>query len=144
MRGGIFQMEIMDAIRAALKELIIPELDKIKEENVQIKITQELTNKRLDDVNLHLVDQSRRIDESRTELTQRMDETNKRIDEVRTELTQRMDVVRTELTQRMDRTNERMDQLYQAVVRREEHGKLEGRVIHLEQEMQEMKLKLAA
>ena len=30
-------MEIMESIRAAFKELIVPELDRIKEENREIK-----------------------------------------------------------------------------------------------------------
>ena len=62
-------MEFVDSLRAALKELILPELDRIKQENVEINAKLGLTNKRLDDINLHLVDQSRRIDE-----------TNKRLD----------------------------------------------------------------
>ena len=61
-------MEIMDSIRAAFKELIVPELDKIKEENREIKAVLEVTNKRLDDVTIHLADQSRRIDAMREEL----------------------------------------------------------------------------
>ena len=44
----------------------------------------------------------------------------------------------------MDRTNERMDRLCQVIVRRDEHGKLEERMVHLEQEMHDIKMKLAA
>ena len=62
-------MEIKESIRAGLKELILTEIDKIREENTEIKTILNLTNKRLDDINLHLIDQSRRIDE-----------TNKRLD----------------------------------------------------------------
>ena len=68
-------MEVMDSLRAALKELILPELDRIKQENAEINAKLELTNKRLDDINLHLADQSRRIDE-----------TNRRMDALREEL----------------------------------------------------------
>jgi molybdopterin converting factor small subunit len=76
-------MEIMESIRAALKELIVPELDKIKEGNREIRAILEVTNKRLDDVNTHLADQSRRIDSLRKELVQR-------IDSLREELVQRI------------------------------------------------------
>jgi hypothetical protein len=114
-------MDIKDAVRAALKELIVPDLDKIREGNSEIRVRLDLTNKRLDDINLQLADQSRRIDSVREELTQRIDsvreeltqridETNQRIDSVREELTQRIDSVREELTQRIDETNKRIDE----------------------------------
>ncbi len=54
-------MEIKEAIRAVIKELVLPELNTIKNENQEIKARLELTNKRLDDVNSHLADQSRRV-----------------------------------------------------------------------------------
>lgn len=130
-------MEIMEAVRAGLKELILPELDKIKEENGQIKVAIELTNKRLDDINLHLADQSRRIDDI-----------NKRIGEVRAELTERMERVRAELTNMINEARKtfdgRMDYLFQVVVRRDEHYKLENRLSHLEREVQKIKIKVAA
>jgi hypothetical protein len=69
-----------ELIVSALQELIVPELDRIKEENGQIKAILELTNKRLDDVNLHLTDQSRRIDSIREEVGSEIKETNKRLD----------------------------------------------------------------
>lgn len=115
-------MEIKDAIRTTIRELIVPELDKIKEENSEIKAILLLTNKRLDDINSHLVDQSRRIDAVREELSQRIDETNKRIDE----------------------TNKRIDRLYEVIVRREEHSKVEERVAVLEREVSELKRRVAA
>ena len=62
-------MEIKKAMANALKEMVVPELNKIKEDVNNVKGVLELTNKRLDHINLHLADQSRRIDE-----------TNKRID----------------------------------------------------------------
>jgi len=66
-------MDIKEAIRSAIKELIVPELDRIREENREIRATLVLTNKRLDDVNTHLADQSRRIDAIREEMGQRID-----------------------------------------------------------------------
>ena len=94
----------VEAIRTVLKELIVPELDKIKEENREIKAILNLTNKRLDDVNTHLVDQSRRI----------------------------------------DKIDGRLDRLYEVVVRRDEHQKLEDRLAYLEHEVGEIKHQLAA
>ncbi|HDD45316.1 MAG TPA: hypothetical protein ENG63_10745 [Candidatus Desulfofervidus auxilii] len=79
-------MELKEIITNTFKELILPELGRIKEENKEIK------NRRLDDVNIHLANQSRRINE-----------TNKRIDE----------------------TNKRLDRLYEVIVRRDEHVRLE-------------------
>ena len=49
--------------------MILPELKTLQQDVSEIKGVLSLTNKRLDDVNTHLVDQSRRIDE-----------TNKRLD----------------------------------------------------------------
>ncbi|MGQ9921894.1 MAG: hypothetical protein ACUVRZ_11280, partial [Desulfobacca sp.] len=74
-------MEIKNAIVAVIKEMVLPELAVMRQEQAEIKSTLTLTNKRLDDVNLHLVDQSRRLDALREELSNRIDETNKRIDE---------------------------------------------------------------
>ncbi|OAG27795.1 hypothetical protein [Thermodesulfatator autotrophicus] len=122
-------MDIKEAVRSVFKEFMLPELESIKQEQREIKIAVELISKRLDDVNLHLADQSRRIDEVRSELSARIDETNKRIDEVRTELTARIDEtnkridevrselsskideVKSDLTSRIDQTNHRIDQL---------------------------------
>ena len=133
-------MEIMEAVRTAIQELIVPDLTRIREENNEIKTILTLTNKRLDDVNLHLADQSRRIDETnkridavRDELVQRIDETNKRIDGVR-----------DELVKRIDETNKRMDRLYDVVVRREEHAQSSQRLNAVERDMAELKRRIAA
>ena len=64
--GG--KMEIVDKVKKIIQELIIPELEIIKGENAEIKTILQLTNKRIDDINIHLVDQSRRIDDFRVEL----------------------------------------------------------------------------
>ena len=95
-------MEIKEALRSLLQEMILPELDLMKAE--QIRITERLNSvdKRLEDINLHLVDQSRRIDE-----------TNRRIDSVR-----------DELVAMIGETNKRIDRLYEVIVRREEHDTL--------------------
>ena len=118
-------MDIKEVMGNVLKELIVPELDKIKEENKEIKATLVLTNKRLDDINLHLADQSRRIDSLRDELSERIDETNKRIDSLRENL------------------NQRIDRLYEVIVRRDEHYKLDQKVADLERVVNDLKLKAA-
>ena len=89
-----------EGVVTAIKNFILPELKEIKDNQAKMSIRLDAVEKRLSDINGHLVDQSRRIDE-----------TNKRIDEVRTELTGRIDEVRTELTGRIDATNNRIDQL---------------------------------
>jgi len=111
-------MDIKEAIRSGLKELILPELDGIKNENREIMTKLDMTNKRLDDINLHLADQSRRIDET----NKRIDETNKRIDKTKDFLIARIEEI-----------NRRLDRLYEVIVRREEHEKLELRIMKLEE-----------
>jgi len=144
-------MEIKEAIRAALKELIMPEIDIIKEENREIKTLLTLTNKRLDDINLHLADQSRRIDSLREELSQRIDQNNLRIDSIRDELTgriaqtnQRINEVHMDLIHRNDVTNQALYRLYEVIVRKEEHVMVAERVAILERELSEIKRRLAA
>jgi len=162
-------MDIKETVKKLLQEMVVPDLSKIKNENNKILTTLDLTNKRLDDVNTHLADQSRRIDEVRTELGQRIDETNKRVDEVRTELGQRIDEtnkridgVRTELGQRVDETNKnlskihsdlinrldgnnaRIDRFFQTGVTQTEHGKVEERVTRLERDVEAIRRQLAA
>jgi len=126
-------MEIKESIRAGLRELILPEIDKIREENTEIKTILTLTNKRLDDINTHLADQSRRIDE-----------TNKRIDTVREELGQRIDETNKRMDGMSQKFDSRLDRLYEVIVRRDEHGGVERRVTALEQDIVEIKRRLAA
>jgi len=121
---NVYEVSSMDkeTVVTAIKDFILPEL---KEMGIRL----DAVEKRLSDINGHLVDQSRRIDET----NKRIDEINKRIDnlgakltdkidevrteltdkisEVRTELTDKVDEVRAELTSRIDTTNNRIDQL---------------------------------
>jgi len=109
-------METMkETIKALLQELILPELKDIKDTLLRHEERLNAINKRIDDINLHLADQSRRIDELRQELTGRINEINRRI-----------------------------DRLYEVVVRRDEHFKLDERVSRLEREVDELKSRLAA
>lgn len=73
-------------------------------------------------MNAHLVDQSRCIDD-----------TNKRLD-----------FLRAELVGRIDETNRAIARLYEVIVRREEHQDLALRLRRLEQEVEELKKRLAA
>ena len=106
--------------------MIVPELNSIKKENAEIKTSLGLINKRLDDVNSHLVDQSRRIDTMREELAQ----------EIRD--------LRIELRAEIAKTNSRIDRLCEVIVRRDEHHKLEQRIANLERDVSELKRRLAA
>ena len=87
------------------------------------------TNKKIDGTN-------QRIDET----NQRIDETNKRIDEA----SRRIDETNLRIGEETIEMNKRLDRLYEAVVRRDEHEKLQSRLIHLEQQVDKIKLKLAA
>ena len=147
-------MEIKEVLRTAIQDWIVPEFDKIRLENAEIRSTLQLTNKRLDDIQAQLIDQSRRIDETNKridetnlridkvhdDLLARIDETNKRIDKVHDDLLARID----ETHRRIDHTNARLDRLYEVVVKREEHFTLESRVAHLEEVVEGLRLKLAA
>jgi uncharacterized coiled-coil protein SlyX len=122
-------MSVKEAVLAALNELVLPELQVLKQEQGEIKATLVLTNKRLDDLNLHLADQSRRIDD----INKRIDDTNKRID-----------AIHADLIKRNDETNRSIARLYEVIVRREEHTDLVGRVRLLEQDVAEIKRRVAA
>lgn len=98
-------MEIGAAVKNALKEMIVPELDKIKADVSETKAILGVTNKRIDDVSTNLVDLSRRIDAVRTELSQKIDVTNKRIDDTNTKI----ESVKDGLIQRIDGTNTKID-----------------------------------
>ena len=164
-------MDLREVIRAALQELIVPELDQIKKDQTEAKVQMAAIHKRLDDVHIHLVDQSRRIDAVREELGRRIDQTNERIDEtndridaVREELgrridqtneridetNDRIDAVREELGRRMDENtaradaiNQRLDRFLGEMVRRHEHVQLVERVAVLEHDLRELKKKVA-
>lgn len=115
-------MEIKETIINALKELILPELENLKKDATETRVSLQGISKRLDDINIHLADQSRRIDAVREELGNRIDETNNRIDE----------------------TNKRIDRLYEVIVRREEHNGLQVRVAAMEKDIAWLKERIAA
>ncbi|MFH1859862.1 MAG: hypothetical protein ABH870_02430 [bacterium] len=120
-------MELAEKIKKIIQDLVLPELETIKGENAEIKTILGVTNNRIDDINTHLIDQSRRIDDLRIELkneifknTLRIDDTNKRIDE----------------------TNKRMDRLYEVIVRRDEHEKLEMKIFTLDHDVSLIKTEI--
>jgi gas vesicle protein len=159
-------MEIAETVKRVLQEVIVPELGRIKEENHKIVAILELTNKRLDDVNTHLADQSRRIDDLRSELSQRIDdlrsELSQRIEDVSGDLMQQIKEVRAESTQRydelskriydihadlinrIDANNERIDRFFLTSVSKERHDRLEKWMGHLQRDVDELKQRLAA
>ena len=115
-------MDTKEIIAKVLQELILPELAVIKHDNAEIKAVLNVTNKRLDDFNARLIEQSRRIDD-----------TNKRIDDLS-----------TKFDSKLDDLNDRMNQLYLVIVRRDEHDKLEYRVMALEDKLEKIINKIAA
>ncbi|MFN3412446.1 MAG: hypothetical protein ACK42L_00095 [Thermoanaerobaculum sp.] len=104
-------MTVAEKVREVIQQLILPELDSMRHQLVELRTAVDLTNRRLDDVNVHLADQSRRMDALREELTLRIDETNTRVDAVREELLGEVRTLRSELTARIDETNKRVDAL---------------------------------
>jgi len=97
-------MDMKKAMLADMQEYLLPELQEIKSGQARLETELNAVNKRLDDVNLHLADQSRRIDE----------------------------------------TNKRMDRLYEVIVRRDEHSAVVIKIGELDNEIREIKQRLAA
>jgi hypothetical protein len=100
-------MSMKDAIVEAIKDLVLPELGAIKGAVSLVAVRIEVVEKRLDDSNNsrfqaidnHLLDQSRRIDGLRAELSARIDQQTARIDA----LTERVGTLAEEVsTQRRD------------------------------------------
>lgn len=87
-----------------IKDFLSPKLESIRQE-------QSATHERLNAIDLHLVDQSRRIDA----LSQRIDETNRRIDKIQ-----------ADFITRIDESHRRLDRLYEVIVHRDEHEGLES------------------
>ncbi len=85
-----------------IKEFLIPELEGIKKEISHIKDLIAITNKRIDSIELQIIDLSRRIDGLREELTDK-------IEGVREELTNRIEGVRTELKEDIAKVDEKVD-----------------------------------
>jgi hypothetical protein len=113
-RHEVLLISVKEAVLAALKELVLPELALLKQDQGEIKKLWlwsisawklEANNQRLDDVN-------RRLDDANTHL----------IDQTR-----RIDAVREELSGRIFETNKRLDRFYEVLVRREEHQQLAAR-----------------
>ena len=132
-------MDIKEAIRAGLQELILPQLKRLEDDNKQIRTILDLTNKRLDDVNAHIVDQSRRIDSLRTELKDEIQGLRSELKEEIHSLSLRMD----KMNGRIDDIGARMDRMSEAMVRREEQERLAQRVISLEHKYQWVEKRLA-
>lgn len=154
-------MEIAEADIDMLREMIRPKPGKIRE-NHRIVASSEFSNKRLDDINIHLMDQSRRIDDTnkridkvRSELTSRIDNTNKRIDkvcselgaqisEVRSMLSLRLDGLRSDPVSRLDANNERIDRFFLTAATKEELARNDERLFRVEQGLEEVRQRLAA
>ena len=109
----MYEVRSMDKenVVTAIKDFILPELKEIKDNQAKMSIRLDAVEKRLSDINGHLVDQSRRIDETNNRIDEVRTELTGKIDNVRTELTDKIDEVRTDLTGRIDATNNRIDQL---------------------------------
>ena len=122
---------MVENIKKVVQELILPELGIIKAENQEIKTILQFINQRVNDTNIQLVDQSRRIDELRVEL-------KKEISDLRIELKKEISEVKRELKEEIFKNTIRMDRLYEVIVRRDEHEMLVMRVAKNEQKVTEM------
>jgi chromosome segregation ATPase len=100
-------MGMKETLIEILKDLVLPELDALKGQIGKLEVRLAAVEQRLEDFNSrfqgidqHLVDQSRRIDE-----------TNGRIDKLNTDLVARIDKVNADLTARIDQQILRIDGL---------------------------------
>ncbi|CUS80420.1 hypothetical protein [Candidatus Kryptobacter tengchongensis] len=108
----------------AIKAVILPEIEVIKQDISKLHGRMDEFSARLSDTNAYINEISRRIDELRTELYAKIDEMRaelyaridglraelyERIDGLRTELNARIDETRSELSLRIDDTNKRID-----------------------------------
>jgi len=136
------KMLMVKNIKKVVQELILPELGIIKAENQEIKTILQFINQRVNDTNIQLVDQSRRIDELRVELKKEISdlriELKKEISEVKRELKEEISEVKRELKEEIFKNTIRMDRLYEVIVRRDEHEMLVMRVAKNEQKITEM------
>jgi len=148
-------MDMKEAVVATFREYLLPELESLKSGQTRITSDIAAVNKRLDDVNQHLSDQSRRIDAVREELNGNInavrEELNGNINALREELNGNINALREELNHRMDETNKhidetnkRLDRLYEVIVRRDEHAAIVIKINELDHEVREIKQRLAA
>ncbi|MCK4763833.1 MAG: hypothetical protein KAW12_16645 [Candidatus Aminicenantes bacterium] len=137
-------MDIEGAVTSTFEEILLPEFAKIKDELKDMEgLPLKFTNKRLDDMNSQLADQSRRIDETNKKIDTLREDLTQRIDAVRIDLTQRSDAVRDDFITGIENVNDRLNRLYEVIVRREEHQGIEQKVLELERDVRELKLKIA-
>ncbi len=103
-------MEISEVIRAAIQELVRPELDELRAPVRELRTGLEVTNTRLGAFNNHLLDQSRRLDQTN----------------------QRIDLVRAEESAQMQQMNARLDAFFANLVPRPEFADVLHRLERLE------------
>jgi len=141
-----------------MREYLVPELEAIKAGQLRADVEFAAINKRLDDVNQHLIDQSRRIDKTNermdamsSDFNRRMDETNERMDAMSSgfnrrmdETNERIDAMSSDFNRRIDATDASLGRLYEAIVRREEHSSVVIKLNTLEQDVRELQQRLAA
>lgn len=120
-----------------IKNLLLPELQKVNDELHNL-------GQRMTSLEQHQIDQSRRIDAVREELSSDIRAVREELGGEIRETNRRLDAVRDELVGDIRKTNDRLDRLYEVIVRRDEHDVLQNRVIYLEQQVQDIKLRLAA
>jgi len=106
-------MDIKTAASEAFKEMVIPKLREIRQIIQEMISSQQMINKRIDDMNRHLCDPNRKVDQVKNKNNQ-----------VSTELSKQIYALENRLTARIDAINKRLDKLHDFIVRREEHEEL--------------------
>ena len=114
----------------------------------QINIRIDKTNEKIDKSNSDLINRidrgndslNEKIDKINSDLINRIDQTNERIDKINSDLINRIDQTNEKIAQ----NNDRINSLYEVVVRRDDHDKIDIRVINLERDVAVLKQKIAA
>lgn len=124
-------MSVEEEVMTALKEVLMPELSLLRQEFARTNLPSSLPHDRLDDMIIHLMDHSRRIDALRRELSGRIDPVHSRIDAVHSRLSDHIDSV----SSRIDKT---------IIMFCDMHQQLITRINRLEQEVVELKKQAGA
>ena len=130
----------------ALKAVLFPELDKIKTEIAGVKGVVSEQSQRIGDLNLHFIELEKKIEATNN----RIDATNIRIDGLKDDFNRRIDEINARIDglsadfiRRIDGVNDRLNRLYEVIVRREEHDKLDMRMLQLEVKVKDLSEKVA-
>ena len=143
-------MEIKEAMRSVLQEMILPEFNEMKQEQAIMAERFNAIDERFNtiDERFNAIDERfNAIDERFKSINERLNAIDKRLDDTNRHLvdqSRRIDAVRGELMVMIQKANERLDRLFEVVVRKEEHFKLEQEFRDLRIRVENLERQVAA